>query len=264
MKTSGSFELRVTVACAVVANTTDFPSGENDPFCNCRTCAPKLVSRRNPVPSGRTTKRLPWWLKSGPFALLRTRISVPSGDQSGWSPARRVHGVTRRRPVPSRLTTNVACPFFGFALMFWRSNTRRLPSGENCGRPAPARLLPGTTTRRLPPSLFITRIEKSSPWLACLWHSKAIWEPSGENDGELSSRHRPRAGLSRFAPLPSEDTVQSVHGPSTDGPRWNTIRLPSADQSGWSSIRPRGARVILRSPLPSALAMKMSACNGWS
>jgi hypothetical protein len=78
----------------------------------------------------------------------RTRISLPSRDQSGSSPARSVQGATRRSPLPSALTTKIACPWRGLAVPFMRTKTIRRPSGDRCGSTSSAVFVFGSVTRR--------------------------------------------------------------------------------------------------------------------
>jgi hypothetical protein len=79
---------------------------------------------------------------------------LPSGDQSGPSPARSSQGVTRCSLVPSALTTKIAWPWRGLAVPFMRTKTIRRPSGDHCGSTSSAVFDFGSVTRRSPDPLI--------------------------------------------------------------------------------------------------------------
>src|SRR5919201_3744398 len=189
---------------------------------------------------------------SSPLGWVRKTIRVPSADQSGWSPAASLHGVIRRRPLPSTLTTNSARPSCGSErLALWRSKTNRLPSGDHCGAlksAANGRDL--TTLRTWRPSASITAIEVVWIWLfttgslrSCPQaRLRARRRPSGDQAGPASSAHRnvsapgrQDGGLRRLTPVPSERIVKTWQAPPLVGQRSKAIREPSGDQAGWSS-----------------------------
>jgi len=92
--------------------------------------------------------------------------------------------------------------------------------------------------------------------------------PSGDQTGQPSSaahagmsRPARQRGVKRLRPVPFAFTVQMECTPA-DGARANTILDPSGDQSGFVSSVPREGCVILVTPVPSALATKISPQAG--
>jgi hypothetical protein len=103
-------------------------------------------------------------------------------------------------------------------------------------------------------------------------HWNAIRPPSGDQAG--TPRQTPPApprpfqqplpgssDASRLSPEPSPSTTKissvSHRGPQPFGSlRWNTIRLPSGDQSGSRSLTSLAGCVIRRAAEPSGLAVK--------
>ena len=90
-------------------------------------------------------------LRPDGFRVLKTTDPTTPAP-AAWICAMLI-GVPAGNPV--RLTTNVACPFFGFALMFWPSNTRRVPSGNQLG--FPGKPMPLVTRVTLPPLVAFMR-----------------------------------------------------------------------------------------------------------
>src|SRR4051794_39725762 len=82
------------------ATTIHLPSGEYDDDIHWTEPPIACVNACSPVPSGFTVYLFDERL-DGPSTFVVTRMRFPSGDQSGWSPARSPHGVTRRAPLPS-------------------------------------------------------------------------------------------------------------------------------------------------------------------
>src|SRR4051812_28905213 len=89
------------------ARVIHLPSGEYEEDIHCVAPPVAWVSWRRPVPSGLTVYLLLETI-SGPSTLEVKRMRRPSGDQSGWSPARRAHGVMRRALRPSTFATKSA------------------------------------------------------------------------------------------------------------------------------------------------------------
>src|ERR687892_63916 len=86
---------------------------------------------------------------------------------------------------------------------------------------------------------------------------KTIRRPSGRKLGPESLLKSSELVLKRFSPVPSGLTVKTAHG-AVGEQRWKTIRDPFGDQSGKSSIVPRGGRVTWRAFVPSELTTKIA------
>ena len=190
-------------------------------------------------------------------------MRFPSGDQSGWSPPFRLHGVSWRSPEPSVLTTNSARRFGGSAVFrFCTSNTSRFPSGDQAGLFTSIEnglsAVTSVTWRRPLPLAFITEISvylrtPSRTSFDALPNASCF--PFGDQVGVLRSLHavsgrRRQSGPRRFASVPSALTVQTSQLVSEH--RSKAIRAPSGDQSGFVSSE-RLTCGSLRAPLPSGL-----------
>ena len=115
----------------------------------------------------------------------------------------------------------------------------------------------------------------------CTWHWKAICLPSGDQTG--TARQMPPAGrlpalmhpfpggsyasLVRCEPSLETASISSVSQPPPQplrSIRWNTICVPSGDQSGSTSATGSLGVVIWRTPEPSGSAVKIAPqeCSG--
>src|SRR5512132_3132925 len=98
------------------------PSGDQLGFCSLEKLSVTSGIIARPEPSGRTTNN---------DFRLSNKMVFPSGDQRPPSSQNgRPHGVIRRRPLPSTLTTKSATFALAGRLGSMRLNTSRLPSGE--------------------------------------------------------------------------------------------------------------------------------------
>ena len=125
-----SMTARLYLSPSSSRKTTCFPSGENEPANAFFDPPVNFVSLVFPLPFGLIVTRFadaPGMTKS---ALVVSRISFPSGDQSCLIATSHEYGVSCRRPVPLGRTTNSACCRC-YCLI--RTNEISFPSGEKFG-----------------------------------------------------------------------------------------------------------------------------------